>query len=60
VEQIALSSVMAGADGVLIEIHECPQKAVSDGAQTLDFYQAKRTIQRLRETADLRKRIMVQ
>jgi 3-deoxy-7-phosphoheptulonate synthase len=59
VEQIALSSVMAGADGVLIEIHECPQKAVSDGAQTLDFYQATRTIRRLRETAELRKKIMV-
>ncbi len=60
VEHIALSSVMAGADGVLIEIHECPQKAVSDGAQTLDFYQSKRTIERLRETAALRKKIMVQ
>jgi 3-deoxy-7-phosphoheptulonate synthase len=60
VEHIALSSVMAGADGVLIEIHEVPQKAASDGAQTLDFYQAKRAINRLRETAELRKRIMVQ
>jgi 3-deoxy-7-phosphoheptulonate synthase len=60
VEPIALSSVMAGADGVLIEIHQCPQKAVSDGAQTLDFYQAKRAIERLRETAELRKKIMVQ
>jgi 3-deoxy-7-phosphoheptulonate synthase len=60
VEPIALSSVMAGADGVLIEIHQCPQKAVSDGAQTLDFYQAKRTIERLRETAKLRQQIMIQ
>ncbi len=60
VEPIALSSVMAGADGVLIEIHECPQKAASDGAQTLDFYQARRTIERLRETAELRKKIMIQ
>jgi 3-deoxy-7-phosphoheptulonate synthase len=60
VEHIALASVMAGADGVLIEIHECPQKAVSDGAQTLDFYQARRTISRLRETFALRRKIMVQ
>ncbi|MFW5706947.1 MAG: bifunctional 3-deoxy-7-phosphoheptulonate synthase/chorismate mutase [Bacteroidota bacterium] len=60
VEPIALSSVMAGADGVLIEIHQCPQKAVSDGAQTLDFYQARRTIRRLRETAALRNKIMMQ
>ncbi len=60
VEPIALSSVMAGADGVLIEIHKCPQKAFSDGAQTLDFFQAERTINRLRETAELRKKIMLQ
>jgi 3-deoxy-7-phosphoheptulonate synthase len=60
VEPVALSAVMAGADGVLIEIHECPQKAVSDGPQTLDFYQARRTIERLRETWALRKKIMVQ
>lgn len=60
VEPIALSSVMAGADGVLIEIHQCPQKAVSDGAQTLDFFQAKRSIQRLRETAKLKQQIMMQ
>lgn len=60
VEPIALSSVMAGADGVLIEIHQTPQKAVSDGAQTLDFFQAKRSIQRLRETAKLKQQIMMQ
>ncbi len=59
VEPLALASVMAGADGVLIEIHECPQKAFSDGQQTLDFYQARRTINRLRETRELRKNMMI-
>ncbi len=59
VEPLALASVMAGADGVLIEIHECPQKALSDGQQTLDFYQARRTINRLRETRELRKKMMI-
>jgi 3-deoxy-7-phosphoheptulonate synthase len=59
VEPIALASVMAGADGVLMEIHECPQKAASDGDQTLDFYQAKRAIERLRATMDVRKRMVM-
>ncbi|MFN3555892.1 MAG: 3-deoxy-7-phosphoheptulonate synthase [Bacteroidales bacterium] len=60
VEPLALASVMAGADGVLIEIHECPPKAFSDGDQTLDFYQARRAIYRLRETMELRKRLVVE
>ncbi len=60
VEPIALASVMAGADGVLIEIHECPPKAFSDGDQTLDFFQASRAIQRLRETMNLRKKLVVE
>lgn len=59
VEPMALASVMAGADGVLIEIHECPPKAFSDGAQTLDFYQAKRTVNRLRETFELKRKMAI-
>jgi len=26
-----------GADGVIIEVHPCPERALSDGAQSLDF-----------------------
>lgn len=55
VEPMALAATMAGADGVLIEIHSCPQRAASDGAQTLDFAQASRAIQRLSATYKLRK-----
>ncbi len=55
VGSLALASVMAGADGVMVEIHKCPQRAFSDGDQTLDFYQAGRLIERLRETYRLRK-----
>jgi len=32
---MALASVAAGADGVHIEVHSCPEKALSDGAQAL-------------------------
>jgi 3-deoxy-7-phosphoheptulonate synthase len=34
-------SVAAGADGLMVEVHPCPEKAVSDGAQSLtleDFH----------------------
>ncbi len=32
---MALASVAAGADGVHIEVHDCPEKALSDGPQAL-------------------------
>lgn len=32
---MALASVAAGADGVHIEVHSCPEKALSDGEQAL-------------------------
>src|SRR6266702_1127614 len=32
---IAKAAVAVGADGLIIEVHPCPEKAVSDGAQSL-------------------------
>jgi len=40
VEPMALASVMAGADGVMLEIHPEPEKAFSDGQQTLNYQEA--------------------
>lgn len=37
VKQMALASVVAGADGIIIETHPVPEKAASDGQQTLNF-----------------------
>lgn len=37
VSTIALAAQIAGADGIIIEIHHEPEKAFSDGAQTLSF-----------------------
>lgn len=36
VEPMALASMAAGADGLLIEAHPRPEEALSDGAQSLD------------------------
>ena len=35
VEPLALSAVAAGADGLIIEVHNDPSRALSDGAQSL-------------------------
>src|ERR1035441_10300520 len=39
VPALARTAVAAGADGLLIEVHPCPEKAWSDGEQSLDFIQ---------------------
>lgn len=35
VEAMSLAAIAAGADGLIIEVHNCPQCAWSDGAQSL-------------------------
>ena len=37
VEPVAMAAAVAGADGVIFEIHSKPEEAYSDGQQTLDF-----------------------
>lgn len=46
VEQVALAGIVAGADGVLVEIHPAPECAKSDGDQTLNFEESSRLFQR--------------
>lgn len=35
VEAVSLAAIAAGADGLIIEVHDNPQEALSDGAQSL-------------------------
>jgi 3-deoxy-7-phosphoheptulonate synthase len=37
VSSMARAAVAAGADGIMIEVHPCPDKALSDGPQSLNF-----------------------
>ena len=37
VEKVTLAALMAGADGAIVEMHYEPEKAFSDGQQTLNF-----------------------
>ncbi|HSI76237.1 MAG TPA: 3-deoxy-7-phosphoheptulonate synthase [Lunatimonas sp.] len=55
VPQMALSGVMSGADGIIYETHENPDKAYSDGQQTLNFEQSALLAEQIRKTFALRK-----
>ncbi|MBW3466573.1 3-deoxy-7-phosphoheptulonate synthase [Arthrospiribacter ruber] len=55
VSQMALAGVMAGADGIIYETHEIPEKAYSDGQQTLDFAQSALLTDWIRKTFEMRK-----
>ncbi|MDQ4122084.1 MAG: 3-deoxy-7-phosphoheptulonate synthase [Acidobacteriota bacterium] len=46
VEAIALAGLAAGADGAIIEIHETPEKAASDSAQTLNFSETEKLLKK--------------
>jgi 3-deoxy-7-phosphoheptulonate synthase len=48
VDKIALASAVAGADGIIMEVHHEPEKAFSDGQQTLSFSQAERLYKQLK------------
>jgi 3-deoxy-7-phosphoheptulonate synthase len=41
------AAVAVGADGLLIEVHPCPERALSDGPQSLDFAAFERVMRGL-------------
>ncbi len=51
VPAMALAAMAAGADGLLIEIHPDPDRAMSDGAQSLDFATFDALLESLRRLA---------
>ncbi len=58
VPPMALASLAAGADGLLLEVHPDPDHAQSDGAQSLDFAGFERLLAALQKLAEpLGKRI---
>jgi 3-deoxy-7-phosphoheptulonate synthase len=51
VPPMTLAAVAAGADGLLLEVHNDPEKALSDGAQSLYFDQFEKLMVQLRALA---------
>jgi 3-deoxy-7-phosphoheptulonate synthase len=51
VPAMALAGLAAGADGLMIEAHPDPEKALSDGAQSLDFAGLEKLLAQLKSLA---------
>ena len=52
VTPMSCASIAAGADGVIVEVHPDPEKALSDGAQSLNFEQFGQMMRLCRNMAD--------
>jgi 3-deoxy-7-phosphoheptulonate synthase len=46
---VSRAAVAVGADGLIIEVHPCPERALSDGPQSLDFAGFARVMECLSE-----------
>lgn len=51
VADMAAASVAAGADGLILEVHPCPEAALSDGYQSLTFKQFEEVMAKCRAVA---------
>ena len=51
VPDMAVASVAAGADGLILEVHPDPEHALSDGYQSLNFIQFNDVMARCRAVA---------
>ena len=58
VPAMALAGMAAGADGLMIEMHPEPEKALSDGAQSLDFPGTEKLLVKLKSLAGVLGRTM--
>ena len=54
VPAVALAGLMAGADGMLVEVHPTPEKAFSDGQQTLSHQEAELLFRKVDQLKELR------
>jgi 3-deoxy-7-phosphoheptulonate synthase len=52
VAPMAAAAIAAGADGLIIEVHPDPERAMSDGYQSLTFTQFEDTLQLCRRVAE--------
>jgi len=58
VPAMSLAALAAGADGLMIEVHPEPDRALSDGAQSLDFPGTEKLLRQLRQLGGVLGRAM--
>lgn len=56
---MSLAALAAGADGLLVEVHPQPERALSDGVQSLNFEQLDDLLSRLKKLAPVLDRAVV-
>ena len=52
VEPMAMASIAAGADGLLVEVHPNPDRALSDGAESLTFENFRQLMERAKAVSE--------
>jgi 2-dehydro-3-deoxyphosphooctonate aldolase (KDO 8-P synthase) len=50
---LASAAVAAGADGIFVEVHEAPERALSDGANALRLDKLERLWRKLRRGSEV-------
>ncbi len=53
VSKLALASLVAGADGVIYEVHENPEEALSDAQQTLNFMESGKLVNQIKTLSSI-------
>ena len=53
VEAMSLAAIAAGTDGLIIEVHNHPEKALSDGAQSLTYQNFAKLMEKGRQIAQV-------
>ncbi len=56
VKPMSLAAIAAGADGLMIEVHNEPETALSDGFQSIYLHQMKELVDGIRKQAELSSR----
>lgn len=57
VEPLSLAAMAVGADGLIIEVHNCPEKALCDGAQSLNPAQFNALMNKLNGISGILKQV---
>ncbi len=53
VSPMAMAAVAAGADGMLLEMHQTSEKATSDGQQTLNYTEFEQLVSKMRQIHEI-------
>jgi 3-deoxy-7-phosphoheptulonate synthase len=53
---VSKAAVAAGVDALLVEVHPSPEKALSDGSQSLDLHEFMQLMEELKPVAKAVKR----